>query len=48
VPGTGLGLVIVKRCVELHGGDIAFDSEQDRGTTFVVRVPVFAETEIAG
>jgi signal transduction histidine kinase len=36
VPGTGLGLFIVKRCVELHGGQIAFASELGKGTTVTV------------
>ena len=41
VPGTGLGLVIVKRCVELHGGEISCESTEGNGTTFTVRIPVF-------
>jgi PAS domain S-box-containing protein len=41
-PGTGLGLVIVKRCVELHGGSIRLNSTPGCGTTVVVRIPVFA------
>jgi signal transduction histidine kinase len=39
VPGTGLGLTIVKRCVELHGGRISFVSVEGQGTTFTVRLP---------
>lgn len=42
VPGTGLGLLIVQRCVALHGGEIAFESTEGRGTTFTVRLPLFA------
>lgn len=44
IPGTGLGLVIVKRCVELHRGLISVKSEVNRGTTFTVRLPVFETT----
>jgi signal transduction histidine kinase len=43
-PGTGLGLVIVKRCVECHGGTLRFDSVEGQGTTFTVTLPVFAGT----
>ena len=41
IPGTGLGLVIVKRCVELHGGSLSLDSTVGAGTTFSVRLPLF-------
>lgn len=39
VSGTGLGLVIVKRCVELHGGTLKLESEVGRGTTVTVQIP---------
>jgi PAS domain S-box-containing protein len=38
-PGTGLGLVIVKRCVDLHGGDIRIESKPGEGTTVTLRLP---------
>jgi signal transduction histidine kinase len=37
--GTGLGLAVVKRCVELHGGEITVDSQLNAGTTFTVKLP---------
>ncbi|MBD2295689.1 GAF domain-containing protein [Anabaena sphaerica FACHB-251] len=39
ISGTGLGLVIVKRCVDLHKGQITLDSEVGQGTTFTVIIP---------
>jgi len=41
-PGSGLGLLIVKRCVDLHGGRISARSRLGDGTTFEVRLPLFA------
>jgi PAS domain S-box-containing protein len=42
VAGTGLGLTIVKRCVELHRGKIRIESTLGSGTTVTVRLPMFA------
>src|SRR5262249_46355631 len=39
VHGTGLGLNLVKRIVEAHGGTIRVQSEPMQGTEFVVRIP---------
>ncbi len=40
--GTGLGLPIAQRNVELSGGTISVESERDRGTTVEVTLPVAA------
>ncbi len=40
-PGTGLGLLLVNRCVELHGGKVHLHSQIGEGTTVTVRLPVF-------
>jgi signal transduction histidine kinase len=37
--GTGLGLALVKRFVELHGGMVTLDSEPGRGSTFRFTLP---------
>ncbi len=38
--GTGLGLDIIKRIVNRHGGDITVSSKVNVGTTFTVRLPI--------
>ena len=37
--GTGLGLMISKRIVAAHGGEIRVASEEGKGSTFIVRLP---------
>jgi len=37
--GTGLGLAIVKHLVLAHGGELAIESEPERGTTVRVTLP---------
>ncbi len=38
--GSGLGLVLVKDFVDMHKGDISVDSEVDKGTCFIIRLPL--------
>ncbi len=37
--GTGLGLTLVMKLVELHGGSVAVESEIGKGSCFTVRIP---------
>lgn len=39
LPGSGLGLSIVKQAVDKHNGSIAVDSDVNQGTTFIVKLP---------
>ena len=40
VPGTGLGLSLVKRLVEMHQGRVTLESSLGKGSTFTVTLPV--------
>ncbi len=42
--GTGLGLSITKKLVELHGGSILVLSDWDKGSTFIVRMPMMVNS----
>jgi two-component system, NtrC family, sensor histidine kinase HydH len=44
--GTGLGLAVVKRNVEVHHGELALESTPGRGTTFTFRLPLTQPTSL--
>ena len=37
--GSGIGLAMVKSFVDLHGGKVSFESEENEGTTFTIELP---------
>ena len=44
--GNGLGLYITKQLVESMHGQIDFESEENKGTTFTVKFPIYNEEEV--
>lgn len=46
IKGTGLGLVIVKRCVDAHRGQISVTSQVEVGTIFTVTLPLNSELSL--
>ncbi len=47
-PGAGLGLTLVRRFVELHGGELRLASQRNRGTTATILLPFCVEESDAG
>lgn len=47
VPGTGLGLALVKAVAEGHGGTVEVDSTSPRGSEFRIRIPIRDEETYA-
>ncbi|MCC6549519.1 MAG: PAS domain S-box protein [Ignavibacteriaceae bacterium] len=43
IPGTGLGLALTKQIIDLHKGMITVRSEENKGTTFVVKLPIIKQ-----
>lgn len=41
--GMGLGLAMVKNIIQNANGEISFESEEGRGTTFIIKLPVYEE-----
>jgi signal transduction histidine kinase len=39
IKGTGLGLYLVKECIDKLGGEISLKSELGKGTTFIIQIP---------
>lgn len=48
VEGTGLGLYIIKTVVDVSGSEITFKSEENKGTTFEVKIPLSGMKKVDG
>jgi len=48
IPGAGLGLYVVRRLIDAHGGRIEVDSVPGRGAKFYVRLPLQPAQPVPG
>jgi signal transduction histidine kinase len=44
--GTGIGLAMTYRILQLHNGSVQVESEVDKGTEFILKLPVFSSQEM--
>ena len=47
IHGSGLGLSLVKRIIEAHGGRVTVESAEGRGSRFTLRLPAITEADQA-
>ena len=45
--GTGIGLYLVKKFVNMHGGTVSLDSTPPNGTTFLIEIPLLGDNLLA-
>ena len=43
--GTGIGMMLTKKIIEVHKGEIHFASQRGKGTSFVIRLPRLSAAE---
>jgi len=48
IAGTGIGLAAARQITELHAGTISAESQEGRGTTFTMRLPLITNTSAPG
>ena len=44
IPGTGLGMAIIKLFVEMHGGEVSIESTINIGTILTITLPIGQQT----
>lgn len=45
IAGTGIGLYLVKQLMEMHGGNVGFESEPGIGSAFTITLPISAKKD---
>ena len=45
--GSGIGLSLVKYFTEAHGGTISAESELNKGSRFIVRIPIIKQAKLS-
>jgi signal transduction histidine kinase len=48
IAGSGLGLYLARKIIDGHGGSMSFESEEGKGTTFFIQLPLVEEEKEKG